>query len=293
MQVTLLEATLAAAALIAVPAATIGFGLQRDGVHHADTVQIGAQIIDFPVPGEFILNGNPASSPVERVDLDAFRIARRQVSLTEYGFCVTAGACAAADAARTEADVPVTGVSWLDANAYARWYSEVSGDTWRLPTAVEAAAAAGERFGGEAFTAAAEDPDNPAVRWIRRYREDAASKRPADPDPKPRGHYGANALGIEDFGGNVWEWTSTCYQRVTLGPDRKAVGAIENCGVHVLEGRHRAYMSNFVRDGKSGGCAVGTPPENLGFRLVREETLPVARLANRIRALLPASRNPS
>ena len=80
---------------------------------------------------------------------------------------------------------------------------------------------------------------------------------------------------------------------MTLGHDRKAVGAIENCGVHVLEGRHRAYMSNFVRDGKSGGCAVGTPPENLGFRLVREETLPFARLANRIRALLPPSRNPS
>jgi hypothetical protein len=40
----------------------------------------------------------------------------------------------------------------------------------------------------------------------------------------------------------------------------------------VLEGRHRAYMSNFVRDGKSGGCAVGTPPENLGFRLIKDET---------------------
>ncbi|TGV96539.1 formylglycine-generating enzyme family protein, partial [Mesorhizobium sp. M2E.F.Ca.ET.154.01.1.1] len=26
----------------------------------------------------------------------------------------------------------------------------------------------------------------------------------------------------------------------------------------------------FIRDGKSGGCAVGTPPDNLGFRLVRE-----------------------
>jgi hypothetical protein len=31
-------------------------------------------------------------------------------------------------------------------------------------------------------------------------------------------------------------------------------------------------MSNFVRDGKSGGCAVGTPPENLGFRLIKDET---------------------
>jgi hypothetical protein len=37
-------------------------------------------------------------------------------------------------------------------------------------------------------------------------------------------------------------------------------------------------MSNFVSDGKSGGCAVGTPPDNLGFRLVRDH----AGLVNRI-----------
>jgi hypothetical protein len=29
-------------------------------------------------------------------------------------------------------------------------------------------------------------------------------------------------------------------------------------------------MSYFVRDGRRGGCAVGAPPDNLGFRLVRE-----------------------
>ena len=45
---------------------------------------------------------------------------------------------------------------------------------------------------------------------------------------------------------------------------------IENCGVHVVAGFHRTYMSNFIRDGKSGGCAIGLPPDNLGFRLVRE-----------------------
>jgi hypothetical protein len=37
-----------------------------------------------------------------------------------------------------------------------------------------------------------------------------------------------------------------------------------------VEGFHRTYMSNFIRDGKSGGCAVGKPPDSLGFRLVKE-----------------------
>ena len=44
-----------------------------------------------------------------------------------------------------------------------------------------------------------------------------------------------------------------------------------NCAVRVVEGRHRAYMIFFVKDAKGGGCSVGTPPDNLGFRLVRDD----------------------
>jgi hypothetical protein len=65
--------------------------------------------------------------------------------------------------------------------------------------------------------------------------------------------------------------------RATVTTAGKISRTTENCGVNVVEGRHRAYMSNFIRDGKSGGCAVGTPPENLGFRLVREHR-PVGEL---------------
>jgi hypothetical protein len=29
-------------------------------------------------------------------------------------------------------------------------------------------------------------------------------------------------------------------------------------------------MSNFIRDAMTGGCSAGVPPDNLGFRLVRD-----------------------
>jgi len=48
-------------------------------------------------------------------------------------------------------------------------------------------------------------------------------------------------------------------------------------------GRHRAHMSSFVRDGKRGGCAVGTPPENLGFRLVRDQDPIIAKAGKWLR----------
>jgi hypothetical protein len=30
-------------------------------------------------------------------------------------------------------------------------------------------------------------------------------------------------------------------------------------------------VTDFIRDARAGGCAVGTPPANLGFRLVRDD----------------------
>lgn len=275
MHAGMFEVAMGAAASLAVPFAVVGLAgkpIDAPFLPPVETVEIAATAIDYPLPGEFLVEGRPATAPSARVEIPVFRIMKRQVSLADYDLCVADGACRSADAQVSTADVPVTGVNWLDAQAYASWYSRGTGASWRLPTALEAAVAAGERFGGESFSAQADDPANPAVRWIRRYREEAASKRPPDPAPKPRGHYGQNSMGIEDFGGNVWEWTSSCYERVTLASDRTTVlSSTENCGVHVLEGRHRAYMSNFVSDGKSGGCAVGTPPENLGFRLVRDD----------------------
>jgi hypothetical protein len=37
-------------------------------------------------------------------------------------------------------------------------------------------------------------------------------------------------------------------------------------------------MSTFIRDGKSGGCAAGLAPDNLGIRLVRDSPSSVAVL---------------
>jgi hypothetical protein len=73
-------------------------------------------------------------------------------------------------------------------------------------------------------------------------------------------------------GGNVWEWTNTCFIRQSLDAKGKSAGAsTANCGVRVVEGEHRTYVTVFVRDAKGGGCDVGKPPSNLGFRLVPED----------------------
>jgi len=59
-----------------------------------------------------------------------------------------------------------------------------------------------------------------------------------------------------------------------------------HCGVRVVQGAHRAYMTDFIRDPKTGGCAAGVPPANLGFRLVVEPSGPVVTSAVRSAAKL-------
>lgn len=244
----------------------------RAGVVSAiETVTMTPGRFAYRVPGEFLKEGRPVDGPM--VDTRMRRpveIMAYQVSGAEYAACVADGACAAADAAHDRADLPVTGISYRDAVAYAAWLSDRTGDTWRLPTDTEWAFAAAERFGDDALGLEEDEgaANNPATRWLAAYRN--RNSDAGDTEVRPRGTFGTNSSGLHDLSGSVWEWTSTCYARNRVDTAGRLAEATVNCGVRVIGGRHRGYMSNFIRDGKSGGCAAGMAPDNLGFRLVRE-----------------------
>ena len=117
------------------------------------------------------------------------------------------------------------------------------------------------------------DDSDPSKRWIARYEREADLKKSEiDGAVRPIGAFGTNENGSLDVAGNVWEWTNTCFVRTALHEAGKAVSTTANCGVRVVEGQHRAYVTDFIRDARAGGCAAGVPPSNLGFRLVREST---------------------
>jgi formylglycine-generating enzyme required for sulfatase activity len=116
----------------------------------------------------------------------------------------------------------------------------------------------------------ANDAKNPAERWIAAYEQAATLGEAGPATPQPIGSAGRNEFGIADLSGNIWEWTATCGSRTSLDAQGGKLAEIENCGVRYLEGRHRTAMSDFVRDAVGGGCSAGVPPDNLGFRLVRD-----------------------
>jgi formylglycine-generating enzyme required for sulfatase activity len=98
----------------------------------------------------------------------------------------------------------------------------------------------------------------PAKRWIANYERENA--RDTGSATRPFDAFGVNENGLSDLAGKVWEWTATCFDRSVLDEGGRAVKTNSNCGVRIAEGAHRAYITDFIRDARAGGCAAGTPP---------------------------------
>jgi formylglycine-generating enzyme required for sulfatase activity len=244
-------------------------------VNRADFVDLAPAEFSYRAAGEFSQAARPVEAPRSTATLAAnLRIMKRQVTVAEYHRCVEAGACPKLAVADRRPDVPMVGVNWHDAQAYAAWLSRVTGVIYRLPTDQEWAFAAAEKVGDEA--APLVDPSDPAQAWIARYEAESSRAAAVVLTPQLVGFFGENSNGLLDVAGNVWEWTETCFVRATLD-GRSARVTNTNCGVRVVQGAHRTYMTDFIRDPRAGGCAAGVPPANLGFRLVVETGFPKLR----------------
>lgn len=227
------------------------------------TVRIAPARIEVRPIGSFQRDGRTVTPPLQVRAVGGFEIMRYQVSGADYAACVADGACRASRP--VDGDMPQTHVSWRDATDYAGWLTVRTGRTWRLPSAAEWQLAAAERFGDASVET---DGSDPARRWVAQYERGAGLRSAEAQDLLPRGGYGLNSLGVADLAGNVWEWTDECLMRGEVDADGIISTRDPYCGVRVAGGQHIAVVIDFVRDASVGGCAVGLPPDYLGFRLV-------------------------
>ena len=94
-------------------------------------------------------------------------------------------------------DHPVVLVSFGDAEAFARWLSELTGDQWRLPSEAE-------------WVKAARGPDGARFPWGDTFDPALLNSHDAGPfDTLPVGSFkgGASSYGLLDGAGQVFEWT--------------------------------------------------------------------------------------
>jgi len=210
-----------------------------------------------------ILDAGPtmAEQPVVMPDGAKLYVQKYEVSVAEWNACHDAGACnleLRVTGNKTEAEMPATGLSYVDVNEYLTWINARTGLGFRLPRIDE-----WEYMAAEVLP---EAPDpiftDPELTWASAYLMEPQTKRTL----RPIGTFASTSQGIVDLNGSVWEWTQDCYAGAAEGqitPDR--------CPAFFVGGEHVAAMSFLVRDPARGGCAVGTPPAHLGMRLVSDQ----------------------
>ena len=87
------------------------------------------------------------------------------------------------------------------------------------------------------------------------------------------GSYPANAFGLHDVHGNVWEWTEDCWNESYAGaPSDASVWKAGDCNRRVIRGGSRDYPWSTVRSTSRGTIEIDFRYSIYGFRIVR--TLP-------------------
>ena len=213
----------------------------------------------------------PNEGPARRIEFArSFAIAAREVTFTEWDACVAAGGCAghkAIDFGWGRGDQPVVGVSFADAQNYAAWLSEKTGHTYRLPSEAEweYAAQGGQTtlFSfGEGLTARNANFDGRFAyrgqksRWVGR--------------PTPASRYPANAFGLFDMHGNVWEWTADCWRTSLDGAPADGSPRGGTCVSRTLKGGAFNTGGWRLRAAHRIGKPASTREMEIGFRVVRD-----------------------
>jgi formylglycine-generating enzyme required for sulfatase activity len=226
---------------------------------------------------------------VTRAQYRVFTEATGRSSGGDGGCFVWAGSAFQWDAGRSWRDPgyaqderhPAVCVSWEDALAYARWLSQRTGRHYRLLSEAEweyaaRAGAATARFWGDDAqlacahangadrTAAAQVPG--AESWQLLPCNDGHART------APAGSFAANAFGLHDMLGNVWEWTQDCWNASHAGaPTDGRARDSGDCSM-------RAVKGGSWEDGPAGLRAayrVGSPAVIRvfirGFRVARSE----------------------
>lgn len=178
---------------------------------------------------------------------------------------------------RAAHDHPAVRAPLRHAQAYARWLSSESGQKYRLPTEAEWEFAA--RAGKSAARHWDETPDR-ACRYAnvldRRartaignaedfHRCDDGNVRVATP-----GSYRANAFGLYDMLGNVWEWTCSDYSRDYDSAESQCAGTVEPNGPRVVRGGSWTDEPRWVRSAVRLRVLATDNDVIIGFRVVCE-----------------------
>ncbi len=227
--------------------------------------------------GDSVGDGDPNERPVHEACVSDFSIGKLEVTNQQFRqFSPQHNSGKSQGATLNEDNQPVVNVSWEDAVAFAKWLSQKSGQTFRLPTEAEWEYAA--RAGSNQSHFWGNDPDQACkyanvaditakkvwAKWTTFACDDGFAVS------APVGSFIPNNFGLYDVLGNAWEWCEDVYNSeayTKLPKDNPVYGG---------SGEYRVMRGGGWSNGPLGvrsSHRVGLSPDfghhALGFRLVK------------------------
>ncbi len=222
--------------------------------------------------------GDADEKPVHGVNINSFAMGKTEVTRGQFAAFVAASGHSAGNScwtftgdkfadtpdrnwrnagfAQTDSD-PVACVNWDDAQAYALWLAQKTGKSYRLPSEAEWEYAC--RAGSNQTYCGSDNADSVSV----------YGRKNGDRTLPVAGKQ-ANAWGLHDMSGNLWEWTQDCWNETYNGaPSDGSAWTTGNCGLRSLRGGSWYNFATFTRAAIRGRDVTSNRVNFSGFRLTR------------------------
>lgn len=209
-----------------------------------------------------------AETPQHMVSICAFQMGKTAVTLRQFKRFIMAtdnDKLMDDDFKKANAygdDAPVVHISWNDAQAFIDWLNQAEGGGYRLPSEAEWEYAC--RAGDNHLYSGSDNID--AVAWY----DNNSGKHLREVGGKQ-----ANAFGLYDMSGNVWEWVQDCWHDSYLGaPSDGAAWTVEskNDGRKLRRVLRGGSWFSYAKDARTAArykYLPGTRLGIIGFRLAR------------------------
>ena len=236
----------------------------RSGGNGPDMVVIPAG--EFRMGCRSLLECVHSEKPVHDVSiLQPFAVSKYEITFEQWDRCTSAGGCnghRAADEDWGRQNRPVVNVSWEDAQAYVSWLSKETGGDYRLPSESEWEYAA--RAGTTTRYFWGSDSGKNRANCNGYCRDQWKSTT------APVGSFAANAFGLYDLHGNVYEWTEDCWNDSYTGaPSEGSPWVKGDCANRVIRGGSWLSHPERATVSRRTNAPVFERANSIGFRVAR------------------------
>ena len=174
--------------------------------------------------------GYDNEKPVHSMTISAFKLGKYEVTFAQWDACVVDGGCGGYipdDWGLDRGNRPVINVSWDDIQLFIDWLNAKTGGNFRLPTEAE-------------WEYASRAGSTTLYSWGNSIGSNRANCYGCGDRwnmAAPVGSFSANAWGLHDMHGNVWEWVQDCWNDSYVGaPTDGRAWTSGDCSLRVIRG---------------------------------------------------------